>query len=62
MRRRGENISSMDVKAVIALDRGPLLLDGERWDFNEPKTLMSLRSGVTGGDDNRWHYDIQDRW
>jgi len=43
------------------LDRGPLLLDGERWDFNEPETLKSLRSGVAGGDDNRWYYDIQDR-
>lgn len=39
------------------LDRGPLLIDGERWDFNDPATLRSLRRS---GDD-RWHFDIQDR-
>jgi hypothetical protein len=40
------------------LDRGPLLVEGERWDFNRPETLPSLRPT---DDDDRWHFDIQDR-
>ncbi|MEJ7935852.1 hypothetical protein WG907_16555 [Sphingobium sp. AN558] len=40
------------------LDRGPLLVEGESWDFNQPDTLKSLRRS---GDDDRWHFDIHDR-
>lgn len=40
------------------LDRGPFLMEGERWDFRQNSTLQSLRRS---GDDDRWHFDIQDR-
>lgn len=42
------------------LDRGPLLVEGETWDFNKNSTLADLRNSRSG-DDDRWHFDIQDR-
>lgn len=42
------------------LDRGPLLVEGETWDFNRNSTLDTLRRDRSG-DDDRWHFDIQDR-
>lgn len=42
------------------LDRGPLLIEGETGDFNRNNTLATLRRDRSS-DDDRWHFDIQDR-